>query len=528
MKSYYSHLSSRKEFGEKSEHTRKPVLRSSAVFPVIKNENYSTRINFLGYWLIKRNIPEVHLLITLREDSGNIILRKSETISSVQAFSINLNNLLKELEFPSDENFLGSIETEFFTTRDMVFPYPALVLEYYNDDFNTCVHTLGRIYNDFEDLRDNEQTIVPETGFDIYSNDDLTSFLSFVNGPILNPNGKIDYTITNFNSEKFSGTFELNEIKPFETKLVFLKDHIPNLTKILKNTSGSISLKHNFEGFYPRLLVGNIQQSFPSVSFTHSYYDCSSCASDSDFWNRLDENFYDSSVYFPLFLNENRYTDLVIYPNFSPSEYDLHLEIYSSSGKKLFEDLTFFKIKSKESQLKKIKFKDLIKKNNLDENQISSARIITRFNEKKIPTRIKFGLNVGISEIKSKLPCNICFNSNLGNPNKENKPGSFHWSPMFKNGTSIISLANFSNNKNYSKSANSSMNFYHQNDSEFISRTICLNPFEEHRINLENDPELKEFFKTDGWVTATADNPHIQGFYFTFHSSGSVSGDHFF
>ena len=246
MKSYYSHLSSRKEFGEKSEHTRKPVLRSSAVFPVIKNENYSTRINFLGYWLIKRNIPEVHLLITLREDSGNIILRKSETISSVQAFSINLNNLLKELEFPSDENFLGSIETEFFTTRDMVFPYPALVLEYYNDDFNTCVHTLGRIYNDFEDLRDNEQTIVPETGFDIYSNDDLTSFLSFVNGPILNPNGKIDYTITNFNSEKFSGTFELNEIKPFETKLVFLKDHIPDLTKILKNTSGSISLKNNF------------------------------------------------------------------------------------------------------------------------------------------------------------------------------------------------------------------------------------------------------------------------------------------
>ncbi len=68
----------------------------------------------------------------------------------------------------------------------MVFPYPALVLEYYNDEFNTCVHTLGRIYNDFEDLRENEQTTVPETGFDIHSNDDLNSFLSFVNGPILN------------------------------------------------------------------------------------------------------------------------------------------------------------------------------------------------------------------------------------------------------------------------------------------------------------------------------------------------------
>ena len=101
MKSYYSHLSSRKEFGEKIDNTRKPVLRSSAVFPVIKNKNYTTKINFLGYWLIKRNIPEVHLLITLREQSGDIILRKSEIISSVQAFSIKLNDLLIELGFSS-------------------------------------------------------------------------------------------------------------------------------------------------------------------------------------------------------------------------------------------------------------------------------------------------------------------------------------------------------------------------------------------------------------------------------------------
>ena len=100
----------------------------------------------------------------------------------------------------------------------------------------------------------------------------------------------IRYIITNSNSEKFSGSFQLDEIKPYETKFIFLKDFIPNLNQLLGNLSGSISLKHNFEGFYPRLLVGNIQNSFPSVSFTHSYYDCSSCTSDTDFWNRIDEN----------------------------------------------------------------------------------------------------------------------------------------------------------------------------------------------------------------------------------------------
>jgi hypothetical protein len=30
------------------------------------------------------------------------------------------------------------------------------------------------------------------------------------------------------------------------------------------------------------------------------------------------------------------------------------------------------------------------------------------------------------------------------------------------------------------------------------------------------------------WVTINSDNPNIQGFYFNFHKSGSVAGDHFF
>ena len=145
---------------------KKPILRSSAIFPVIHNEFYSSSIHFLGYWLLKRNIPEVTLIITLRNDIGNTLLRKTEIIDSAKAFSINLDEILQELNLKTSI-FIGSIETEFHTTRDMVFPYPALVLEYKNEKFNTCVHTLGRIYNDFEDLKENSSTLVPETGFDI-------------------------------------------------------------------------------------------------------------------------------------------------------------------------------------------------------------------------------------------------------------------------------------------------------------------------------------------------------------------------
>ena len=60
---------------------------------------------------------------------------------------------------------------------------------------------------------------------------------------------------------------------------------------------------------------------------------------------------------------------------------------------------------------------------------------------------MKFGLNIGTKNQKSQMPCNICFNSKLGNPLIENKPGSFHWCPVFHNKKSIITIGNFSPKK---------------------------------------------------------------------------------
>ncbi len=222
MKSYYQHLKSTKEFGEKENLIKKPVLRSSAIFPVIQNQSYTSSIHFLGYWLLKRNISEVNLTITLRNVDGSLLLKKIQIIDTAKAFAINLYTLLLETNYNKDMDFIGSIETEFHTTEDMVFPYPALVLEYHNEEFNTCVHTLGRIYNDDEDMAENNENLVPETGFDIYETSDLHSFLSFVNGSLQNEDGYIEYVITNSNSKQFSGHFHLGKITPFETKFLYL------------------------------------------------------------------------------------------------------------------------------------------------------------------------------------------------------------------------------------------------------------------------------------------------------------------
>ena len=436
MKSYYQHLSSTREFGEKENILKKPILRSSAIFPVIHNEFYGSAIHFLGYWLLKRNIPEVTLVITLRNSDGTKLSRQTQIINTAKAFSINLDKILNEINYTGD-SFLGSIETEFHTTRDMVFPYPALVLEYQNEHFNTCVHTLGRIYNDLEDLKENDSIQVPETGFDIHETDDLKSFLSFVNGPLENKDSIIEYTLTNSNSKKSSGTFHIGKINPFETKLLYFNEHIPNLAEFLDNDSGSISLKHNFEGFYPRLLVGNIQKSSPSVSFTHSYYDCTSCVTESDYWSRINQDHFDSSIYIPIFNTNNQFTNLIIYPNMSPSNVTLKIDIHDKNGKKIIENSNFLKINSSEKKLTKINLNEIITSNNFSNDNLA-AHVIANFENNRIPSRIKFGLNVGNYESHFKLPCNICFNMRMGNPLVENKPGSFHWAPIFSERNTVL------------------------------------------------------------------------------------------
>ena len=93
MKSYSQYLKSTQEFGETHYTTKKRTLRSSGIFPVIQNQHYSSSIHFLGYWLLKRNIPEVTLGVTLRNADGTTLLQKTEIIDVAKAFSVTLSSL---------------------------------------------------------------------------------------------------------------------------------------------------------------------------------------------------------------------------------------------------------------------------------------------------------------------------------------------------------------------------------------------------------------------------------------------------
>ena len=92
MKSFYEHLRSRLEFGEQIHDTRKPVFRSSGIFPVVRNSFYTSEILFLGYWLIKRDINEISSVLTLRNQSGEILKRNFLSISEPRSYSVDLKS----------------------------------------------------------------------------------------------------------------------------------------------------------------------------------------------------------------------------------------------------------------------------------------------------------------------------------------------------------------------------------------------------------------------------------------------------
>tara|TARA_Y100000817_G_scaffold199212_1_gene155902 strand:+ start:130 stop:783 length:654 start_codon:yes stop_codon:yes gene_type:complete len=217
----------------------------------------------------------------------------------------------------------------------------------------------------------------------------------------------------------------------------------------------------------------------------------------------------------------------MIYPNFSPSNFELEIQIFDSNGRMVFNKPNFLEIDQSSSKLIEINFNKILAENKLYD-EFYASQIITNFKGEKIPARIKFGLNIGVSGLKSELPCNICFNTKMGNPLIENKPGSFHWAPIFPKRNSVITIGNFSTIKDYHKDANIELNFYQMKNNQNIIKKLFLKANSEERIFINDHQDLKDFLLDEGWITIKADNPYIQGYYFHLNESGSVSGDHFF
>ena len=186
------------------------------------------------------------------------------------------------------------------------------------------------------------------------------------------------------------------------------------------------------------------------------------------------------------------------------------------------------RIKEGQSSYFTIDFNKCIEEANLDKSKIKGVQLYKVWQDKtKIPTRLKYGLNIGKRGMKHDLPTNICFNSDISNIKILDKKQAFKWMPIVNQHQSLIIIQNSSFCKDYSQKANIIVSFYHIFSDRTLVREFVIPA--NGQIRILPDDEIKDFLNDNsGWITVNSDNPFVTGWYFEFNESGIMGGDHSF
>lgn len=512
MKSYQDHL--------KSLLNKSPTnvcQRASAIFPIFYHPQVSMKIIFLNYWRLKRGIDHLLCRLYLRDIQGNIVHKKCFFLDDIKCYEIDLFKFLG-VPYP----MAGSFEIQFSSPENLVFPYPAAAVVYQGKNFFTFVHSAQRLFNDNEGQKNTSSTKIIESGFNIYASENESPFITFINGGKAIENKTIKLIAYNQALKTLEKKVQVN-CNPFETYYLLLNDW-KELAAHLKGAPGCLKVKLFQTNTFPRLIVGNYNQSDASMSVTHTYYDLSHSQKESDYWSISGKKWYPLTLMLPLRGEKEMFTKVYFYPIYSPADFWVDVEIYNSDGTCLKKAEKFLKIASG-SSFQCLDPSSLLK--DLKQEDALSLRLIARpLKGHLVPARIKVGLDIGFRN--KGFPCNICTNFCPANPALEKKSSAFRWVPMMpeKYKGSIWCL-NDAPQKNYNRKAKLQCTFYRSMDEKTLSMEKEIKPHGAFQI--KHNDETKAFFQGQiGWCVIESDNPYITTYYFTEYKNKMVGGDHGF
>jgi hypothetical protein len=420
------------------------------------------------------------------------------------------------------------MEIEFFSARDLVFPFPAVVVNYHGPTFSSFVHTAQRIFNDNEDAREVLETSVPESGFNIYADGDREPFFTLINGFEPVPDCRVQMEFYNHKGQVLEHQLRVGALKPYQLVVVYPAELV-DLVSFLDGHVGTAKIQFNARWVFPRLVAGNRQRSLDAFSITHTFYDCTKATTPADYWAQSAADRHPATLMVPMSTGSKRFTNVFFYPIISPSTIEIDVEIYAADGTLLGKVPQALRIVSPHTRLHQIPLKTLCRNLGIPDSQTLAAKIIARpVDGSRLPARLKLGLDLGLDE--SILPCNVCVGLEPYNAAVDSKPRAFRWAPVLadQQGAAVWFL-NGSAAINYHREAPIDVLFYRENDDKTLARTLHLPPNGSAILRPSNDAELADFLGGQvGWFTATSTNPHFITYYFVEHPSGVVGGDHGF
>ncbi|MCH9632724.1 MAG: hypothetical protein S4CHLAM6_10620 [Chlamydiae bacterium] len=511
MKSYQDHL---KTFLNPSPtHICK---QASAIFPVLFSSEIKTKLCFVNYWKLKRNIEDLHCCVLLRDSKGTLALEKSFAIDKVKSYEVDLSKLVAPT-YP----FSGSIEIQFSSSKNLVFPYPGVTVVYEGKNCCSFVHSSQRIYNHSKESKQTERTSIVESGFNIYATENSSPFITLINGAKAINKQTLEYTAINEDQKEIHKSVTVS-CNPFETLYLSLKDW-SELRPHLKQGTGCLKIRLFNTHSFPRLIVGNFNNLNKSLSITHTYYDLSQSKREVDYWKQPNQDWHYMTLMLPLKEDEKYFSNVYFYPIYSPTEFWIDAEIYNPEGVCLKKISKFKKI-SHDFSFQCLNFQKHL--DEIKEESLSVRLIAYPKNGCKIPSRIKIGFDVGFKD--KGFPCNVCTNFSPANPTLEQKSQAFRWAPMMPhrlNGT--IWCFNDSPKKEYLQEALIECRFYRKQDEKTLSVTYKIPPH--GHVVIKHSQETKDFFQDSiGWCTINSNNPFISTYYFSEHSNQMIGADHGF
>jgi hypothetical protein len=496
-----------------------PTFKSSAIFFVIIDKFINTKISFLNYWKIKNFNQDVSCQMTLRNQSGDKVLRKFFKIIA-NTYQISLNNILDKKIIKN--GFKGSIEIEIHSSSDLKYSFPAIDAIYETLDGISLVHSNQRIFENFQDIKNNESINKTQTGFDIYLDDEKESFITAINGPVLVNNKELNIDFFNFKGDKLREKIKYKKINPYQSFFIELKN-FKKLKKFLNNQRGFCKFNLPTENIFNRILAGTISRNKKKITTTHSYYDCSDSK---DYIQTKNINKKEYQCYLPFNLIEGLDLEIVIYPIFSRTNINIALETYDSDFKRRTIKSDLIKIKKNFKDPKIINLSKIINQKNIKNyNNVYCLNIVS--NNNKLPSRLTFGFNYK----KNSMGSNIS-ESMIVNHGKDIKGRGFYWGPAFcsKKIKTIIALSSVSKNKDevMNEPKLIKMNLYGHKKLILSKKFYIKSP---QALNLD----IKKFLKSKKisnnealWFTLETDEKNIICKHLHLSKNGHVSADHSF
>jgi hypothetical protein len=373
--------------------SKNTVHRSSLFAP--RMEGCDTLISFLNHFLIKRKNESVGMKISAYNKHQIPLDSYWEDIKEARVYRYNLDDIFKSVE-------ATTYQIEFFSSKNLFIPFPAVVIEHRNKNSNNIIHSYNRILNDFSDEYYVNSNQVKEASIDLLNNDEFGTAIIFQAGPS-EVKKKILIEL-DYNGKNEKQEIELN-CKPFEVYRIDISDLTDEM--IFK---GICKVKQPYQFmFYGRLLAGLFSKKQKGVfAANHSYYDNSEVTE--YFTNNT------SSRICPYFKGKSN--ALHFYPINSPSS----LRVLLGVGEKEFE---VGEIESPGSNVLMIDVDEIFEKNGVD----ASCYNLRCISEEKMPTRTNHQLVVGDKKSIAKASINTSLmNDDVFYPSNKK---SLCWGPFY-------------------------------------------------------------------------------------------------